>query len=165
LPQLKSDIKDKLTAWVRGEKTPTFNQLEKLSKETRIPLGYFFLNHPPSEDCSVLEYRTIDSKAPESPGRDLLDIIRQMEDVQEWMRDFLINASVDANRFVGSIRVEDGMDKTVHAIRKVLSLSIDWYSEIKSAETAFKTLRTRISNAGVACHAKWCGRRQSTSFP
>lgn len=149
LPQLKSDIQDKLAAWISGEKAPTFNQLERLSKETRIPLGYFFLNQPPSETCSVLEYRTIDSKELESSSRDLLDTVRQMEDIQEWMRDFLANASVDVNHFVGSIQMEDGVSRAVHAIRKALSLSIDWYVESKNSDASFKRLRTSISSIGV----------------
>jgi len=149
LPQLKADIRDKIIAWANGEKAPTFNQLEKLSKETRIPLGYFFLSQPPIENCAVLEYRTIDSKELESPSRDLLDTVRQMEDIQEWMRDFLVTASVDVNRYVGSIRAKDGFNKAVESIRAVLSLNSDWYSQSKSSDASFKILRTAISNAGV----------------
>ena len=149
LPQLKADIRDKIVDWASGKKAPTFNQLEKLSKETRIPLGYFFLNQPPTESCSVLEYRTLDSKELESPSRDLLDTVRQMEDIQEWMRDFLISASVDTNRYVGSIHINDGLDKAVESIRAVLSLNSNWYIHSKSSDASFKTLRTAISNAGV----------------
>jgi hypothetical protein len=40
---LNDENKAKLDKWMSGEKSPTFNQLEKFSAETRIPLGYFSL--------------------------------------------------------------------------------------------------------------------------
>ncbi len=50
-----------LRKWQSGEKTPTFNQVEDMSKKTNIPFGYFFLDKPPVEECSIVEYRTINS--------------------------------------------------------------------------------------------------------
>ena len=37
-------ISEYLTSWSEGEKKPTFNQVEKVSKATGIPLDYFFLH-------------------------------------------------------------------------------------------------------------------------
>ena len=37
-----------LQQWRSGEKTPTFNQIEQISKAVSMPLGYFFLKHSPS---------------------------------------------------------------------------------------------------------------------
>ena len=44
---LSPQIVGYLNLWVSGEKKPTFNQIEKVSKATGIPLGYFFLEYPP----------------------------------------------------------------------------------------------------------------------
>lgn len=38
---LPNQIREYLNLWVNGEKEPTFNQVEKVSKATGIPLGYF----------------------------------------------------------------------------------------------------------------------------
>ena len=54
---LHPEIADCLKSWISGQKNPTFNQIEKVSKATGIPLGYFFLQHPPNEDLSFVEYR------------------------------------------------------------------------------------------------------------
>lgn len=82
---LSPQIVGYLNLWVSGEKKPTFNQIEKVSKATGIPLGYFFLEHPPKEDLSFVEYRTVDSTELENPSRNLIDVMRDMDQVQEWM--------------------------------------------------------------------------------
>ena len=58
---LPKQIVEHLTAWISGQKEPTFNQIEKVIRATGIPLGYFFLEQPPKEDVSFVEYRTVDS--------------------------------------------------------------------------------------------------------
>ena len=58
---LPKQIVEHLTASISGQKEPTFNQIEKVSRATGIPLGYFFLEQPPKEDVSFVEYRTVDS--------------------------------------------------------------------------------------------------------
>ena len=47
---LSSKQGELLYAWKEGRKVPTYNQIEKMSKATGIPLGYFFLEKPPVED-------------------------------------------------------------------------------------------------------------------
>ena len=50
-----------LSSWIKEEKTPTYNQVLEISRATGIPLGYFFLETPPKEDLSFVNYRTIKS--------------------------------------------------------------------------------------------------------
>ena len=38
-----------LDAWMKKEQVPTLAKVEQLSKDTRIPFGYFFLQHPPEK--------------------------------------------------------------------------------------------------------------------
>ena len=51
----------RLHAWKEGKAVPTLRQIEEVSKKTKIPFGYFFLQKPPREDFPLIEYRTIDS--------------------------------------------------------------------------------------------------------
>ena len=74
---LPNQIREYLNLWVNGEKEPTFNQVEKVSKATGIPLGYFFLQTPPVEELSIVEYRTIDSIELKNPSRNLIDAHRR----------------------------------------------------------------------------------------
>lgn len=58
---LSSKLKDNIERWLDGTKTPTFNQIEEFSKKSNIPLGYFFLQTPPTENLELLEFRTVNS--------------------------------------------------------------------------------------------------------
>jgi Zn-dependent peptidase ImmA (M78 family) len=135
--------------WKSGEKEPTFNQLEKFSAATHIPMGYFFLNSPPTEKIKILEYRTVDSIAVQNPSRDLIDTVRQMENVQEWMREYVINTQGEKVSFVGSLNSKDDLVKIVSAIRKVLSLPVTWYENSQNVDYSFKILRTAMSSIGI----------------
>lgn len=42
-----------LQQWERGEKQPTFKQLESFAKATRTPFGYLFLREPPEEPLPI----------------------------------------------------------------------------------------------------------------
>ena len=37
---------DMIAKWISGEKTPSFNQIEDVSRKISIPFGYFFLEKP-----------------------------------------------------------------------------------------------------------------------
>ncbi len=46
---LGEKLTNNIRKWLNGTKTPTFNQIEDFSKKSNIPLGYFFLQTPPTE--------------------------------------------------------------------------------------------------------------------
>ena len=138
-----------LQKWMSGEKSPTFNQLEEFSKKTRIPLGYFFLKTPPIEECKLLEYRTVNSTVAQTPSRDLFDTIRYMENVQEWMRDYLVRGGADKVGFVGTIDPNDDVVSVAANIRQILGIKKNWYENSSSLDSSFKILRENISAVGI----------------
>ncbi len=152
--------------WKSGVKNPTFNQLEKFSSDTRIPIGYFFLNSPPVEKLKILEYRTVDSVAVQNPSRDLIDTVRQMENVQEWMREYVVNTSGEKVSFVGSLNPKDEAAKIASSIRKALSLSVNWYEGSQSSDHSFKILRASMSSIGIVImlNAMPSGKEQRAVF-
>lgn len=135
--------------WKSGEKKPTFNQVEILSKATNIPLGYFFLKTPPIEDISLLKYRTVDSLELRNPSRNLIDTINDMEDVQEWMRDHLIASGNLILEFVGSQKNNENAQQIAEIMRKELGLKIDWYTQSQSAWDSFKKIRLSADTIGI----------------
>ena len=135
-----------LKEWRTGAKTPTFNQIETVSKQTRIPLGYFFLQTPPKEEIKLMEYRTIASTESENPSRDLIDTITEMEQIVDWTRDYLISEGSEANPIVGKLKHETDTMAIARDIRQFLNLSENWF---QTADSSFNFLRDRISKAGV----------------
>jgi Zn-dependent peptidase ImmA (M78 family) len=145
---LEEKLKNHLQRWRNGEKAPTFAQIETLSKATRIPLGYFFLDTPPREDYNVLKFRTIDSETKKQSSRELLDVIAQMEIIQEWMRDHLILEGKGALPFVNSLGPNMDVEKIVLDIRKTIQIDADWYSQ-REKPNRFKVLKKALSEAGI----------------
>ncbi|MCL1804004.1 MAG: ImmA/IrrE family metallo-endopeptidase [Eubacteriaceae bacterium] len=145
---LNDDARVTLDLWRSGKKQPTFNQLEAFSKKTRIPLGYFFLSSPPVENLGILEFRT-DSSILQNPSRDLIDTVRKMEEIQEWMRDHLIASHSEKITFAGSLDAASGVYDLARAVRDLLALPEDWHNNFNKADDAFKSIRETISNSGV----------------
>ncbi len=149
IEMLKLCMKENFEKWLAGEKDPTFKQIQDFSKATHIPLGYFFLDEPPVEKNELIEFRTIDSLELEKPSRNLIDTIHEMENIQEWMKDYLIKNSSDTVDFIASADLSDDIRKTVNSIRKKLFLQIDWYKDSKNSDESFKIIRKKLEDVGV----------------
>jgi Zn-dependent peptidase ImmA (M78 family) len=135
--------------WKAGEGQPTYAQIESLSKKIHIPLGYFFLQSPPDEPLPLMEYRTIQSAAKTVPSRDLMDIYYQMSSIQGWMRDNVIDSDSAKLDFVGSCKNEKNPANIAAAIRSVIGISEDWYTQPKNKNESFNMLRNCFENAGI----------------
>jgi Zn-dependent peptidase ImmA (M78 family) len=149
VPTLDTRNKQNLKQWESGEKSPTFNQIESLSKVTHIPLGYFFLTKPPEEHLDLLEFRTIDSVELQNPSRDLIDTVRQMENIQEWMRDYIISSMGEKVSFVGSLELSSSVADIAQKITKTLGINIKWYEKCNNFRDSYNFLRQKISTIGV----------------
>lgn len=132
--------------WVAGTKTPTFNQVEKVSTATGIPIGYFFLKQPPKEDLSILEYRTVDSINNENPSRNLIETIHDMGRIQDWMREYMISENALKLFFVGA---QNNAADITNSIRDILKIDKNWFETMESAESSFNYIRSLISDCGV----------------
>ena len=98
-----SSAVDLLNKWQTGEKTPTFNQVEEISKKTNVPFGYFFLDKPPIEECPIVDYRTVNSLTIPEPSRNLIDTLDLMTDIQNWMTEYVVENGQDELDYVGSV--------------------------------------------------------------
>ena len=146
---LSSKLWELLCAWKDGVKVPTYNQIEKISKASGIPLGYFFLKTPPVEDTSFVEYRTVDSAELSNPSRNLIDIMHDMEIIQDWLRNELSIIGDNNLQFVGAI--DNHVNQKIFAdyVRELLQIEINWYEQNHTAEENFRLLRNQISTIGV----------------
>lgn len=135
--------------WQKGIKTPTYNQIRAVSRDTRIPLGYFFLKTPPEGKITLLEYRTVKNQEFEQPSRDLVDTIEDMERIIEWAKDNLKAEGADINPVVGKLKKITDVSAIAMYIRNVLGLEDNWYEKSQNAGESFRKLRSAISATGT----------------
>ena len=140
---------DNIKHWLDGTKSPTFNQIEDFSKKSYIPLGYFFLQTPPIEQISLLEYRTLDSIQLTNPSRNLIDTIHDMEAVQEWMVNYRKEWNYDTISIVGSLKGITDISVIADTIRKDLGLNIEWYKDCGNPSEAFNKVRGLLEECGI----------------
>ncbi|GHV44294.1 DNA-binding protein [Synergistales bacterium] len=146
---LNDEQRNKLDKWKSGEKHLTFNQLEAFSKATRIPIGYFLLKTPPTEVFKILEYRTVDSVAVSNPSRELADTIRQMESIQDWMREYMLQNNSDKIAFVDSLNTSMSVADIAADIRNRLNITEKWFERSSNIDESFRLLRDKISQMGI----------------
>lgn len=135
--------------WLDGTKSPTFKQIEEFSKKSHIPLGYFFLQTPPVEQISLLEYRTLDSVELTDPSRNLIDTIYEMEAVQDWMISYRKEWNYDTISAIGSLKGVVDTELIADTIRKDLGLNVNWYKECGSSSEAFNKIRGQLEECGI----------------
>ena len=147
--KLGTKLVDNIKHWLDGTKSPTFNQIEDFSKKSHIPLGYFFLQTPPIEQISLLEYRTLDSIQLTNPSRNLIDTIHDMEAVQEWMVNYRKEWNYDTISIVGSLKGITDISVIADTIRKDLGLNIAWYKDCGNPSEAFNKVRGLLEECGI----------------
>lgn len=146
---LNCSVIDMIEKWISGEKTPTFNQIEEISRKTSIPFGYFFLEEPPIEECKIVDFRTIDSIAVQNPSRNLIDTVDLMSSVQEWMADYNKENGNTKYNFVGCALISNGVQATANAIRDELGIRLKWFEDFSNASEGYRSLRNTVTNLGV----------------
>lgn len=146
---INGSVSELLNKWKSGEKVPTFNQIEEISRKTNIPFGYFFLDKPPVEECKIVKYRAVDSLTIQEPSRNLIDILDMMSDAQEWMIEYEKDNGQEPLSFVGVDHNEADSEVIVKHIREELDLKKEWFQESKNANESFKFLRGRLENKGI----------------
>lgn len=147
--KLGEKLMNNITKWLNGTKTPTFNQIEDFSRKSNIPLGYFFLQTPPVEQLDLLEYRTVDSIQLAKPSRNLIDTIREMERIQDWMRTYRQDMGFDKLSVVGCVSDNNDVNQIADRIRTDLNISRNWHESVKDSREIFAYIRGQLEICGV----------------
>ena len=147
--KIDEKLMDDIKKWINGTKTPTFKQIENFSKKSNIPLGYFFLQTPPTEQIDLLKYRTVDSIHIANPSRDLIDTIHEMENIQDWMKNYRKDLEFDKLVIVGCMKEIKNISLIANKMREHLGLVDTWYEQSKDARESFNYIRKQLELCGV----------------
>ena len=149
-PDIDANILDLLNQWILKKKVPKSNEILKVSTAAKIPFGYFFLEHPPKEECALIHCRTVDSVSVNTPSRELIDIHNIMANAQNWMSEYNKEVlELSPLSFVGRFDVNSSVEDVVTDIRQNLQVNVEWFKKFSRAEDSFKFLKNKISNIGI----------------
>jgi len=139
----------KLSKWINRDDFPTVRQLEKFSKATNVPFGYFFLDTPPTVSLSIPFFRTLDEGKPLSFSPELIDTVRIIEQRQMWLQEYLIQNGIEPLSFVGSENTNIDYKTIADKIRTELSLNEKWASKLPNWESALNFLIDKTEEASI----------------
>jgi Zn-dependent peptidase ImmA (M78 family) len=138
-----------LRDWEEGIAMPTLHQLEQLATATHTPLGYFFLEKPPTEALPIPHFRTLVEETPNDPSPDLLETVYSMQRRQDWMREFLIAESHAPLPFVGRAKPSDSPEVLARTLRTILGFADGWAVTAPNWAAALRKLQHASEQAGI----------------
>ncbi len=141
----------RIIAWEQSGEISMYHA-EKLADKTHTPLGYLFLPTPPTISLPITDFRThLTTEIPE-PSVDLLEIINQALEVQDWYRDYLLGVDEEAREYVGRLTVSNDR-RDIVASAEYMRNAIGWGSindrTSSSWSVAFERYIEAAENAGV----------------
>lgn len=131
--------------WINEERKPTFKQLEAFAKSVYVPLGYLFLETPPTEPVPIPMFRSGGGEV----SLNVIDEVRTVQNRQEWLSSYIEGNGIEAPNYVGSKSLDAPIEETCQAIRDILGLNLDWSFREYTIGDAIRTLVTRIENSGT----------------
>lgn len=139
----------KIIQWAKGEVKPTLKQLEAFARAVRVPVGYLFLPKPPEEQIPIPDLRTMGGVTKRSPSPDLLDAVYLCQRRQAWYRDYARSVGEEARSFVGSVTINDSIEKTAWTIRQILGFDVEARRRCYSWTEALKLFIEHAEDHGV----------------
>lgn len=138
-----------LRRWELGEVQPTLRQLEQFARVTRAPIGYLFLDTPPTEAVPIPDFRTIQNAHIAQPSPDLLETVYLCEQRQEWYRAYARAMGEDALPFVGSVSIQSEVASTASSMRAKLQFDVDRRSAMNTWTEALREFIGQADDAGI----------------
>lgn len=138
---------EKLSEWEAGEREITFVQAMSFADKAHVPFGFLFLSQPPVENLPIPDLRTVDSAELKRPSAELIDLLKNMLECQDWYRDYARNQLLQPVEVVGSFRIEQGVAAVVADMRS--KLNIPPHPKRGSWSDYYRDLVQRIEGLGI----------------
>ncbi len=138
-----------LDEWERGEKEPTFKQLEAFAKATHVAFGDLFLEAPPQERLPIADFRAGEKLKHRPPSGDLLDTIYAQQRRQDWFREHATMERLEPVDWIGSAAVSTAPAKIAATLRQRLGFEPDARRTSRNWVEATRLLASKLEAVGV----------------
>jgi Zn-dependent peptidase ImmA (M78 family) len=124
-------------------------QVEKLARVTHTAVGLLYLPEPPIETLPVPDFRTLRDEEMRTPSPDLLDVIDQARQRQDWFRDYLAGTGEYPLDWVGSLRTDMPVQTAAEEVRRAMGLDTELCRSASSWEEALRLQIALIEEHGA----------------
>lgn len=134
--------------WETGKSKPTLKQLEKYAQALWVPIGYLFLDTPPSEQVPIPDFRSGPART-ERPSPNLLDTVYLCQSRQVWYQEFAISIGEQPKPFVGSMNTDVPVELAANRIRETLGFDLEARRVSPTWTDALRQFIAQAEAAGV----------------
>lgn len=124
-------------------------QVEKLARATHTAVGLLYAAEPPVETLPVPDFRTIRDDEVLTPSPDLLDVIDQARQRQDWFRDYLVGSGEDSLEWVASLSIDTAVAVAAGRVRQAMGFDTDLRRSAKTWEEALRLQIALIEEHGL----------------
>lgn len=126
-----------------------FTQAQKLAKATYTPFGYLYLPSPPEDRLPVPDFRTVGGIGVMRPSPNLIDVLDDALQRQDWFRDYLMTYGEQPLPYVGSLSITMPVAEAAERVRQVLAFDVAARAEARTWEEALTLQIEHIESCGI----------------
>ena len=139
---------ERYAAWEKGEKAPTYKQLEKLAESVyKRSLAFLFLKTPPQEDSIITDFRTLANIKVNDLTADLRFVLRRAKRFQLILDEINLKEAGKYKEF--SISLKEDPETAALLFRQFCNFSIEEQYKWKNTDEAFNNLKSKIEHIGI----------------
>ena len=139
-------------AWERGERCPTYPQLERLSEKLKVPIAVFFFPAPPDLPPIRQSFRTVPDAQFDALPRGLRFLLRKAAVLQLNLSELNDGGNPSGKFILNDLKFAEGVDirRMAQTVRNYLSVSIEEQVGWQDTEAAFASWRNILERHGIA---------------
>ena len=139
----------KLLAWENDQAKPSFTQAMDLARVLCVPIGYLYLEKPPSQEIPIPDLRTLSGQPPRRLSVNFAELLNDVLRKQDWYRDYLLEENSDSLNLVGKFTLRASVQEVASDIRRELRIGEKTAEEAGSWAAYFSILVKRAEEKGV----------------
>lgn len=143
-----SITEETIDSWEKGEKMPTYRQLQKLADILEKPLEIFLYPSPPSIPKPSVRFRSVYGEYAKELTPDILKIIVYARRFQENLKE-LTHGQNPAEQLITRFTFPDDVVETAKKVRELININLEEQKEFPNYSRAFEHWRLALSEVGV----------------
>ena len=140
---------ERVKSWEKGERQPTFRQVQELSRFLHRPLSVFYLPKPPQVPALAAEYRRLPDVEPGHESPELRLALRQMLTRREQALELMEELGEEIPVFPLRARLSEAPAVVGARLREAIDLAVETQLGWDNEYVAWRSWRAAVERIGV----------------